>query len=302
MKLRITALGLAILGALTQSADALTFSFTTISGDTLSTDQASAFQTAANAWSTALSDPFTVSMQIGFRSLAANVLGGSSPALVEVNANVVKAHLAADSKSANDAIAVSSLPTYGASDTLVLTNAQASAIGIAVDPNDGTIEFSSNYTYSTSRSAQGTIAPGTFDLVGIAEHEIGHTLGFLSSFDNPGTPATILDQFRYLGAGMRDTTLVPGAYFSLNGGMTKIAGFSPGQNDSYQASHWLEGTGALLDPAVSAGVVQNIAALDLLALDVIGYDLATPVGEPASLAMLAMGLLGVAAYRRYAAR
>ena len=296
------ATGLASLGLFAQPAAALTFSFSTIQGDTLSSDQASAFQTAANAWSTVLSDPITVSFQIGFRSLGNNILGGSTPALLAVNANLVKTRLAADATSANDAIAVASLPTYGANATLALTNAQAAAIGIAAATNDGTIEFSSNYTFSTSRTAQGTIAPGTYDLIGIAEHEIGHALGFLSGLDNPGTPATILDQFRYLATGVRDTTLVAGAYFSLNGGTTSIAGFSPGPNDTYQASHWLLGTGALLDPAVAAGVVQNIAALDLLGLDVIGYDLVTPVGEPASLLMLAMGLLGVAALRRHAAR
>lgn len=296
--LGVLALGVLALSTPARPAAALTFDFTTIAGDTLTADEAAAFTTAANAWSAAVTDPFTVTLQIGFRSLGASTLGASSPSLVSFNANVVKAALAADETSSRDAAAVASLPAYGASASLLLTTAEARALGFRTTGSDGSIEFSSDFPFSTARSAQGTVAAGTYDLVGIAEHEIGHMLGFVSGLTIGPGYSTLLDQFRFLSPGVRNTATVAGAYFSLDGGATSLAQFSPGPNDSYQASHWLEGTGGLMDPALPAGTVQNITPLDLTAFDVIGYDLATAVDEPAGGAVLAAGLLGLAVLRR----
>lgn len=304
MTVRSVVIGLAALGMLAQPAAALTFSFSTIQGDTLNANQAAAFQAAADAWSSALSNNIVVPLQIGFANLDPSILGGSSPIIYGIDASSVKSALASHATSADDRAAVASLPNYAAGTTLTVNGAQAQALSFNVLGSDGSIEFNSNQAFSTSRSAQGTVAAGTFDLIGVAEHEIGHILGFISAIDTAGLPSTILDQFRFTAPGVRNTTRVNGSYFSLDSGTTAIAGFSPGgaSNDNYQASHWAQGTGALLDPAIAPGMVENITPLDLRALDVIGFDLAastpTSVPEPASLSILAVGLLGLVVRRR----
>jgi len=72
------ALTLALACAATASpAVALTFDLTQIQGDTLSAREASAFQTAAAAWSSIFADPITVNVSIGFRDLGTSGTGGT---------------------------------------------------------------------------------------------------------------------------------------------------------------------------------------------------------------------------------
>lgn len=287
---------------LSTPADALTFSITTAPSATLTPAQAAAFNTAAAAWSAVLLDNIVVNLQVGFVStLGANVLGSTTLTFAGpyVTGSIVGA-LAADAKSADDAKAVASLQALPPSNsTILLTSAEAKALGATFTGNDATIEFSTAYQFSTSRNPDGSTPQGFYDLIGIAEHEIGHALGFVSSFDlvasQQNNPPTLLDEYRFTAANVRATTTGT-AYFSLNDGTTDIANFSPGGTGQYQASHWLSGTGGLMDPTVAPGVTQNITPLDIRALDVLGYDIA--VTEPGTLAIVFLGLAGAAWVRR----
>jgi hypothetical protein len=100
-------------------------------------------------------------------------------------------------------------------------------------------------------------------------------------FTNP------LDLFRYSESGVRDMSygeylygMVVPKYFSVDGGTTKVADFSGGLDtinfgDGYQASHWKNGTSGIMNPTLSLNTRRNVAALDLRAMDVIGWDIAS---------------------------
>ncbi len=282
------------------SAEAVSFTLTEIAGDTLTNAEALAFTAAAAAWSAVLSDPVAVNIGIGFRDLGLGlgagggaVLGATQADFGTVAYGAYAAGLAADASSALDRAAVAQLPAAGPSGRITLTTAEARALGFGAGvASDGTIEFTSNaaVTFATTRT---DLASGRYDLIGVAAHEIGHLLGFESALDLGSATRTGLDVFRYAGLGAPGFTAGQAAYFSVDGGATNLGNFSPGGSGQYQASHWLQGTGGLLDPAIYAGVAKDITPRDVLALDAVGWDVA--VGEPGSGAVLlaGLGVLGV---------
>jgi hypothetical protein len=132
-----------------------------------------------------------------------------------------------------------------------------------------------------------------FDFTAAAIHEIGHAMGFRSGVDdvdfvfadgNDVTPkqindfpvVTVLDLFRYSAESLPLIDLQPGGFphFSIDGGTTKLSDFATGVTfgDQWEASHWRESTGGVMDPSLPDGSIQNLTRLDVQALDVIGWD------------------------------
>jgi hypothetical protein len=118
----------------------------------------------------------------------------------------------------------------------------------------------------------------------------GSTSTFRNSMSNRVQYTNPLDLFRYSAAGVRNIShgeqfnksegVFKPTYFSLNNGSTSVADFANGLDisnygDGYQASHWRNGTAAIMNPTLSLNTRRNVSALDLRAMDVIGWDIAS---------------------------
>ncbi len=134
---------------------------------------------------------------------------------------------------------------------------------------DGSITFSSDFAFDFDPTDG--ITPGSFDFIGVAIHEIGHALGFVSGIDTydvvgrdngplsgpfeAGAFGTadigefrvfsMLDLFRYSADGVLDLSVGTDSYFSLDGGASQLFGNSLFSTGAYngngdQASHWLD--------------------------------------------------------------
>lgn len=301
------------------------------------------FRSAANYWEYQFTDPVTVNLSIGFSALGSGILAQAGSSRVQIPVATVKSAMTADVISTSDAAAISHFPAlsdgfflsfltqkdteggstvisldndtfldgsnrYNNNAVLDVTTANAKALGFSLtNPPiaDASITFSSAFSWDFDQSDG--VGPGLQDFVGVAIHEIGHALGFVSGVDtvdyaithpsdlDPYAIYSVMDLFRYSAAGTLNLAAGADAYFSLNGGATSLGGFSTGvfnvNGDGRQASHWKDNLGlGIMDPTANpAGQINTPSELDLLVFDVIGWDRVTPVPEPAS----ALGLLGL---------
>ena len=310
-------------------------------------DALAGFESAATYWESQFSDPIDVYFDISLADLGPGVLGGASSNSAVFTTSSIFGALGADSSTAADATAVANLPTltgaggfnfFTQEDTeggslavslddddsannlfLDVNRANAKALGWVPGVGDETspdadITFSSTFAWDFDRSDG---ISGGFDFIGVAIHEIGHALGFVSGVDivdlavdgiegaDPPFDApfdidgfaiySVLDLFRYSAEGELNLAVGGDPYFSIDGGTTDLGTLSTGtaNGDGRQASHWEDNLDlGIMDPTFAPGEFGDVTALDLLAFDVIGYDL---VPEP-SVALLALG--GLLFWRR----
>jgi len=305
------------------------------------------FAQAASIWSAWLMDPITINVRVNALALPAGQLGATGAfyntfAYADVRQAMLNDRLTLEDNTStshlqpgpafsmlinrtanNPAGVVSATPYFDNgqggpgqagpenNSTIRMSTANAKALGlVGYDPTlfDATINFTTLQGFDFGPS--NGINANQVDFVGVAVHEIGHMLGFLSGVDtldgNGNAPGlndnqlkfvTPLDLFRFStrstagigggGIGVNDWTDDNTAkYFSTDGGPTAVATFSDGITfgDGAGAGHWKDNLGAgIMDPSAGLGELLKISQNDLRAMDVIGYDLNTMLPEPSSL-------------------
>lgn len=305
------------------------------------------FKIAASYWGSMLTNNATINLGVRFAPLASGIIGSTGSTRVDYSvANWEKQVNATKSASAIDQnIVLPTLINGGASfitngtsivngetnddlsklaydngatkssKVLYLNTSVVKAIGgttgLPTAQQDGNVTFSSNFGFDFDPTDG--ISANTFDFIGVAIHEIGHALGFVSGVDfldvyglgkspnagslgyslNDTSIYSALDMFRYstdptnilLGTSPSLDLSVGGVkYFSIDGGQTALFGntFSTGRynGDGQQASHWKDASGCaigngIMDPTFCFGQTGYVTGLDLAAYDAMGYNLAT---------------------------
>jgi PEP-CTERM motif len=203
----------------------------------------------------------------------------------------------------------------GAND-MALSRAQMAMLGLgAASDSVATVNINSNQSFAFSRP----VSNFRYDLIGGLEHELdevlggggaGSTLNSIASFcANQGSGFFCnkfgsLDLYRYSAAGVPSfsTSSAASAFFSINGGKTKIVAFN--QDSSGDFGDFAPpgtGTGQLIQNAFnSTGQDEAYTSLspEYTMMEAIGYDGLVP--EPSTWAMMLLGFagLGYAGYRR----
>lgn len=346
MSLKASAAAAALLAVVASTpASALVINLNDIGGVT-GTRAEDGFRIAARYWEGVITNDITINFNVGFSDLGPNILGGTSSSLSLKSIQAVEGRIAAfgsDSAVDTQVRSASGMPVLtpgtlgvGAVDVvtpgyvsgnlgidntsavldtdgsfnnsvIAVSTANAKALGytFAPDAADGEIQFSSTFAFDFNPT--NGITAGQYDFIGVAIHEMGHALGFLSGADDydylgcpngPGCAAYAeypvnddwwgytMDLFRYSeeydGTARLDWRPDVDSYFSIDGGATELYGrgdLSEGDyhGDGWQASHWGANNTCsnfigIMNPYLCGGRLAAVTGTDIAMFDAIGWN------------------------------
>lgn len=217
-------------------------------------------------------DPITVNIGVGWGVINGSPVTALGQSYTYFNtSNSISTVLASLNKvatSADDAAAIAHFPSAIA--PMVIMRAQQKAFG-TLGPSsaiDGYVGFSSNYPFTFDDSAG--VAPGTYDLYGVALHEMTEVMGRLSTTTYG---PSIMDAWRCNGGSWSSAF---GGTFSIDGCATTLQTFN--SQSGGDAGDW---SGADVTDPLNAydtpGVVKVFSAADLTMMDVIGFNTSNAV-------------------------
>ena len=259
----------------------------------------SAFAYAISQFTSQFNDAITLNITVAGGTTG---LGGSSTNLQGTNTftqikNALNTHKTTSAD--NSTVAnLTSDPTGGG--TFWLPFAEAKALGFRTANNvatDGTFTYNDTLAYSFDPNNRAV--GGAYDWIGVAEHEVGEIMGRITSLGGSigGGPAYMpFDLMRFKGSGVRsELASDSGVYFSVDNGGTNLKNYNFPNGNGSDNQDWASGSNDSFNAFTSSGVQNDITAVDLTVMDVIGY---TPAPEPTSFITCGGALVGGLLLRR----
>ena len=224
----------------------------------------------------AITNPITVTIQISYEALDAGTLADSNPTFAGFEPTYTQlvgyltAAANADPTAASQSMLANLPPDPTGGGTYLISNAQEKAWGLlpaASSEEDGFVNFSNAVNWSA------TGAPGTYDLVGLAEAELTHALGRVV-YNGTATAMNLVSYGEATGA--LDLDASDNRYFSVDGGKTNLAWFGNATTDPADFSN----TGDPLNWSLNPGQAYSWSSLDSEMMSVLGFSDPAPVTAP----------------------
>lgn len=242
---------------------------------------------AARVYTGAFSNHVVINIAVGFGEVDGSHLGSgalgesSSNGYLVSYGNLQSALGAGDAaliqSGAMSASAIQALQSLHG-ESFFVTSAEAKALGLVSGSSNG-VDGYIGLSTSSQMSFAGGVKAGQYDAVGVAAHEISEVLGRMGlegqSLGGRADVYTPLDLFRYTAAHTPDTKPTAG-YFSTNNGASSLELFNnPGNGGD--AADWATAsinTTNAFDAYDNPGVTTQVTSTDLLAIAVLGYQVA----------------------------
>src|SRR5258708_16449178 len=117
-------------------------------------------------------------------------------------------------------------------------------------------------------------------LVGVALHELTHAMGRVPYGPPYGPQPDIFDLFRFTSPGTRliaGGNTAPAAYFSVDGGNTKLADYGQNSDPSDFLNSGVQGPNDPFNEFYTGSTSQTLTTVDKELLDALGFHIAPPV-------------------------
>ena len=215
---------------------------------------------AASILSASISDQITVNIKIDYSGTGGGAAAGPDTGYYESYSSITSDLLADATPGDTTFNALPSGTSIQGQSNIAVWNAQMKVLGL-MNPNDTTTDDGSA-TFATD------INPNL--LVGVALHELTHALGRIPY----GTAPDIFDLFRYTSPATRlfsGGATAPAAYFSLDGGVTKIADYGQTSDPSDFLNSGVQGPNDPFNEYYTNGTLQTLTSVDLKQLDALGF-------------------------------
>ena len=225
---------------------------------------------AASMLSAAITDKITVNIAIDYSGTGGGAAAGPDNGLFE-NYSTVRADLVNNATKGDPTFNV--LPTGSTiqgQSQLAVWNAQLKLWGLASPTDTTTDDGSATFATDINSSL----------LVGVALHELTHALGRVPYGAPYGPQPDIFDLFRFTSAGtqlINGASTAPAAYFSVDGGYTKIADYGQTSDPSDFLNSGVQGGNDPFNEFYTWSTLQSLTAVDKEQLGALGFHLASPL-------------------------
>jgi Ca2+-binding RTX toxin-like protein len=238
---------------------------------------------AASMLTATISDKITVNLKIDYSGTGGGAAAGPDNGVYEsyssVRADLIN-HATPGDTTFNTLPSGSSF--QGQSDVAVW-NAQLKLWGL-LGANDTTTDDGSA-TFATDINSS--------LLVGVALHELTHAMGRVPYGPPYGSQPDIFDFFRFTSVGTRlidGANTAPAAYFSVDGGYTKLADYGQNSDPSDFLNSGVQDPNDPFNEYYTSSTLQQLTAVDIKQLDALGFTIqsSTIMGGPGNDVLVAI--------------
>jgi Cadherin-like/Cadherin domain/RTX calcium-binding nonapeptide repeat (4 copies) len=222
-------------------------------------------QQAVAILASAISDKITVNLKIDYSGTGGGAAAGPDHGLFESYSSIRTDLINGATPGDTTFNALASGSSIQGQLNVAVWNAQLKLWGL-MGANDTTTDDGSA-TFATD------INPNL--LVGVALHELTHAMGRIPYGPQPD----IFDFFRFTSPGTRlflSGATAPAAYFSLDGGNTKVADYGRTSDASDFLNSGVQGSSDPFNEFYNGSTSQQLTAADLKQLDALGFHLVVP--------------------------
>ena len=227
-------------------------------------------QQAASILTSTISDQITVNIKIDYSGTGGGAAAGPDNGLYESYSSV-RAELINNATPGDTTFnALPSGSSIQGQSNVAVWNAQLKLFGLLGANDTSTDDGSATFATDINSNL----------LVGVALHELTHAMGRVPYGPQPD----IFDLFRFTSAGTRlfsGSNTAPAAYFSVNGGTTKLADFGKTSDPSDFLNGGVQGSSDPFDEFYSGSTSQSLTTVDKELLVALGFHTASgPIDHP----------------------